>query len=73
LEEYLHHEVEHLAERLALQAPTDECPYCCLCEGHLIYHEEMFWYECHACGKQWASEHLEIASDGRFQLLEFAD
>jgi hypothetical protein len=73
LEEYLNHKVEHLAERLASQAPADECLDCCLCEGHLIYDKVMFWYECKVCGKRWTPEHLEIDTDGKFQLLEFAD
>jgi hypothetical protein len=72
-EEYLHHEVERLAGEIASQAPVDECPYCCLCEGHLIYDRQMFWYECSVCGKRWTSEHLEIQINGKFQLLEFAD
>jgi hypothetical protein len=73
VEEYLHHEVQRLANELASQAPVDECTRCCLCEGHLVYDLDMFWYECSVCGKRWVAERLEISPDGRFQLLEFAD
>jgi hypothetical protein len=73
LEEYLHYETEQVIVRLNATAPVEICPCCCVGEGHMVFDNEQFKYQCPRCKAQWPADALEIDKDGNFELIEWAD
>ena len=73
LEKYLHQKTNEAAAKICADAPVDSCECCDECEGHLVYENNAFYYECQKCHARWSTEQLEIDANGKFRLLELAD